>query len=98
MHKNLHLHALIMDNLILNPICITISSKVWLLCATLNEHARYKRGVGRHDNGDANSHGKWWSCVVSRFPLQSVLSNSPPVGKGSQGGLLGRMDNKRKCI
>ena len=25
--------------------------------------------------------------------LQSVLSNSPPVGKGSQGGLLGRMDN-----
>ena len=23
---------------------------------------------------------------------------SPPVGKGSQGGLLGRMDNKRKCI
>ena len=25
-HKNLHLHGLIMDNLILNPICITISS------------------------------------------------------------------------
>ena len=25
--------------------------------------------------------------------LQSVLSNSPPVGKGSQDGLLGRMDN-----
>ena len=45
MHKNLHLHALIKDNLILNPICITISSKVWLLCAsTLNEHARYIRG------------------------------------------------------
>ena len=27
MHKNLHLHGLIMDNLILNPICITISPK-----------------------------------------------------------------------
>ena len=37
----------------------------------LNEHARYKRGVGRHENGarKINSHGKWWSCVVSRFPL-----------------------------
>ena len=29
--------------------------------------------------------------------IQSVLSNSPPVGKGSQGGLLGRMDNKRNA-
>ena len=25
--------------------------------------------------------------------IQSVLSNSPPVGKGSRGGLLERMDN-----
>ena len=31
-------------------------------------------------------------------PVQSVLSNSPPVGKGSRGGLLGRMYNKRKCM
>ena len=26
------------------------------------------------------------------YVIQSVLFNSPPVGKGSQGGLLGRID------
>ena len=72
MHKNLHLHGLIMDNLILNPICITISSKVWLLCVTLNEHARYKRGVGRHENGDANSHGVALSLVF-RYSLFCLI-------------------------
>ena len=31
---------------------------------------------------------------IAQLKVQSaVLSNSPPVGKGSQGGLLGRMDN-----
>ena len=37
---------------------------------------------------EVNYEYRYWAMNT----LRSVLSNSPPVGKGSQGGILGRMD------
>ena len=55
----------------------------------------------RHRGWASNSYLRLWirhaifgfrESVKLFEALQSVLCNSAPVGKGSQGGLLGRMD------